>query len=186
MRKALPDQIREHVLSEINKDLHAPAGARSLSRSSPSISNCSGSAHSPVTCSTTSRRCAALRCSNRKYPLPCSKRELALRDRHAERGVRERRFDMRRHVVRPFDAVNDPRRVVRDDAAEEFLEIAQHVRIGVFLDHQRSRGVPAIERELPHGDAARFDECVRLAGELRKAPARSWRSSACAAAASWE
>ncbi len=75
--------------------------------------------------------------------LPGSQRQLALVNWDRKLRLRERRADMRRHVVGPFGGVPVEARVFRDQAGEEIGEIGHDVGVGVFLDHQRSRGVLA-------------------------------------------
>ena len=73
-------------------------------------------------------------------PLPGAQRQLALVQRNAQRGLRQRRADMRGHVVRPFGGVAEVRAAVRQ-LGEEILQILLHIGIGIFLDQQRGRGV---------------------------------------------
>jgi hypothetical protein len=75
--------------------------------------------------------------------LPGSQRQLAFVDWNRQLRLRERRADMRGHVIRTLRRVPVQARVFRDQAGEEIGQVGHHIGIGVFLNHQRSRGVLA-------------------------------------------
>jgi len=83
----------------------------------------------PITCSAISRRCGRRRCSTRKHALPDAEHERAADDRYREMRLRQRRANMRGHVVGAFGVVRIKRRVFRGDAPEEVFQIAQDGRI---------------------------------------------------------
>ena len=84
-------------------------------------------------------------------PLPGPQQKLAILHRYPDRGLGQRRLDMRRHVIRPFRRVPEPvhRRMIRirHQPRKELIEIPLHIRIGIFLDRQRAGRVPHIGRE---------------------------------------
>ena len=70
--------------------------------------------------------------------------------------LRQRGADMRGHVVGAFRIMR-VMRAFRRQSGKDGFEIAEHGRIGVFLDNERGRGVPAKSREqpLPHARVPR-------------------------------
>src|SRR4051794_32326039 len=48
---------------------------------------------------------------------------------------------MRRHIVRPLHRMAEPFGIFRDEPLEEFVEIENHVRVGVLLNRQGCRSV---------------------------------------------
>src|SRR5687768_13479332 len=72
-------------------------------------------------------------------PLPGSQQGRSAADRYSERGLRQRGLDVRRHVVWPLGGMHDPVHALRNELAEEGVEVGPHVRIGVLLDQQRTR-----------------------------------------------
>ena len=75
--------------------------------------------------------------------LPGSQRQLALVNRNRQLRLRESRPDMRRHIVRTLGRVPVQARIFRDQAGKEIGQVGHHVGIGVFLNHERRRGVLA-------------------------------------------
>jgi len=73
--------------------------------------------------------------------LPRSKRHAAVLDRNGELREGERGADVRRHVVRPLHGVPVEAIVLRNEPAEEDVQIVDDVRIGILLDGERGRGV---------------------------------------------
>ena len=61
--------------------------------------------------------------------------------------LRQRRADVRRHVVRTFGRVPVARVVFRRQALEEIRQIEHHVGIGILLNHQRRRSVLDEDRQ---------------------------------------
>lgn len=74
------------------------------------------------------------------YSLPCSQSETALLQRDSKLGLCQGGFDMRRHVIGSLGGMS-VRAVLRRDAVEKILQIMAHVRVGIFLDGERGRGV---------------------------------------------
>ncbi len=110
-----------------------------------------------MTCSATSRRCGVSPVLDEIDALPCSQNQRAGDDGNGELGLRQRRANMRRHVVRPF-RVMGVARSLRRDLREEGLEVLEHRRIGVFLDQQRRGGMAAEDRQQPLVEALGPDE----------------------------
>ena len=79
--------------------------------------------------------------------LPRAQRQASAAQWQAEVHGRERGADVRRHVVRALAGVDKQRIAVGHEALEEPFEIGAHVRIGVFLDEQRGRRVPQVQRD---------------------------------------
>jgi hypothetical protein len=67
--------------------------------------------------------------------LPGAKAESAGSNRDVQRHSVQHRFDMRRHIIRPFH-VMDPGRIFRCEPIERRDQIGLHVGIGVFLDRK--------------------------------------------------
>jgi len=78
----------------------------------------------------------------KENPLPGSERQCAADERNRELRLGERGADMRRHVVGAFRIMRVIR-LFRRKPREDGFEIAQHGRIGVFLNEQRGGGVSA-------------------------------------------
>ena len=77
----------------------------------------------------------------------------AVEDRDGEGHARQHGADMGRHVVRALGAV-DVAGVARRQPVEGGEEVGLHVGIGIFLDGQGGRGVPAEHGDEPGADAA--------------------------------
>jgi hypothetical protein len=73
-------------------------------------------------------------------PLPGAQRQPALVQRNADRGLGQRRTDMRRHVVGPLGGVAEARPAGRQPM-KEIAQVLLHIGIGIFLDQQRGRSV---------------------------------------------
>jgi hypothetical protein len=91
--------------------------------------------------------------------LPRAERHFAAGDGYVQGDAVDHRFDMRGHIVGSFGIMN-PAGVVGRNALERRDEVGLHLRIGVFLNDKRRRGVPQIKQ---HDAIARFD----LAQEAR-------------------
>src|SRR5271166_3870148 len=76
-------------------------------------------------------------------PLPRSERETAVDQRDRQVGRRQRRPDVRRHIIGAFIVMGVAMRVLRRDAFEKRLEIRADLRRGVLLDEKGGRRVPA-------------------------------------------
>ena len=75
--------------------------------------------------------------------LPGSQRQLAFVNRNRELRLSKRSTNVRRHIIRPLGRVPVQVRVFRHQAGEEISQVGNDIGIGVFLNHQRSRGVLA-------------------------------------------
>ena len=75
--------------------------------------------------------------------LPGAEHHPAAGDRDRQRCLGERALDVRRHVVGPLGAMNEQRIAIRHEPLEKGDEVALHIGIGVFLDQQRCRRMPA-------------------------------------------
>ena len=69
-------------------------------------------------------------------PLPGPQRELAPADGDGEVDGRQRGADVGGHVVVALDGVREEGIAVRHEARKKALQVAPHVRIGIFLDQQ--------------------------------------------------
>ena len=87
--------------------------------------------------------------------LPRSKRHAARNHGNRQRRMRQRRADMRCHVIRPFQRVAEMFALLGYEAFEEIGEIERNIRIRIFLDDERAGCVldensqDSIERRLP-------------------------------------
>jgi hypothetical protein len=79
--------------------------------------------------------------------LPRAQRETSGLQRNAEVHRRQRCADVRGHIVITFRSVNEKRVAITDEPREKTLEVAPHIRIGIFLDQQRSGRVPQMQRD---------------------------------------
>jgi len=74
-------------------------------------------------------------------PLPRAQREAAALKWNRELGLCQGSLDMCRHVVGSLGSM--PIRAVKGRySAEKILQVTTDIRIGIFLDGQRCRGVP--------------------------------------------
>jgi hypothetical protein len=80
-------------------------------------------------------------------PLPGSKHHAPRSNRDGQLRLRERGPYMRRHVVRPFCAVDIALAVFWSDCFEKVFEISLNIRIGVFLNEKRGRRMAAEYRQ---------------------------------------
>src|ERR1700677_842411 len=70
------------------------------------------------------------------------------------------------HVVRSFRVMNAKAAPLRHELFEESLEVRAHVRVGILLDEERSRGVAAEQREKPGRDRLRAHPFLDRPGDL--------------------
>src|SRR5436190_23582095 len=91
------------------------------------------------------RMCAVLPKIN---SLPGSECEFPICDWNRNVHCGERRADVRRHVVLSFRRMFENCVAVRHEARKEFLEVAAHFGIGIFLDDERSGSVLNVESDL--------------------------------------
>lgn len=73
--------------------------------------------------------------------LPRPEQRFAAGNRYGNRRRGEHRFDMRRHVIGPFDGV-PVRSVIRGQGLERMKQIVPNVGVGIFLNDERRRRVP--------------------------------------------
>ena len=86
---------------------------------------------------------------------------------------RQRRAHVRRHVVVAFRGVDEERVAVGHEPLEKRLQIAPHIRIGVFLDEQRSRSMPQMQCQQAVLELVFVHPFFDLAREfIKPAPAR--------------
>lgn len=102
--------------------------------------------------------------------LPGAERQTPVRHGYDFAGFRQCRSRMRRHVVRPLVVVL-PRARFRCKVAEPTFQIAQHGRIGVFLNHEAGRRVLNEDGAESGLDAARRDDLTQSFGNIDEAPA---------------
>jgi len=67
--------------------------------------------------------------------LPSPERQFAMVNGNRKLRGRERRTNVRRHVIRPFRGVAILPDILRNQARKEIVKVGDHVRIGVFLNH---------------------------------------------------
>jgi len=62
---------------------------------------------------------------------------------HRDRQIdgRQRGAHMRRHVIIAFGCVNEQFVAVRDESVEKSFEVAANIRVGIFLNDERGRGM---------------------------------------------
>ena len=83
---------------------------------------------------------------------------------------------MRGHIVVTLRHVDEQWIAVRHEPFEERLQIAAHVRVGVFLNQQRGRRVPQEQCQQAVLEFILFHPLLHFARELAKsAPARGDR-----------
>jgi len=95
--------------------------------------------------------------------LPLAQREPAGHDRNGKRHRRQRRLDVRRHVVRAFVVVRDPahRGIVGagHEPAEKLLQVTPYIRVCIFLHAQRTGSVLDEKSEQALVNSAAANEC---------------------------
>ena len=81
--------------------------------------------------------------------LPGAQIQSTSRNRDRQAAADEDRFDVRRHVVRPFIVVGIVGGVFRDKLIKVRFQVSAHFRLHIFVEGQRGRGV--LDKEV--GDA---------------------------------
>src|ERR1035437_8818142 len=81
--------------------------------------------------------------------LPRSEREPASVNRDGKIHRRQRGADVRGHVVVALSSVAEERIAVAHEPREKGVQIAAHIRVGIFLDQQRGGSVAQMQREQP-------------------------------------
>jgi hypothetical protein len=103
--------------------------------------------------------------------LPGAERRLAIDDRDGQLHLRQRRAQMRRHVIGPFVVVCIARGIFGRELLEKGLQIGPHLPGRVLLDQQRRRGVPAEYGEQPGSQRLTGHPTADLPGDLDQSPA---------------
>ena len=98
--------------------------------------------------------------------LPGSERGATLANGDGELSLGEGGSDVSRHVVGTFHGVSVEAVVFGDEAAEEGFEIADDVRVGVFLDEQRGGGVAEEDGEQAFLDVEAIDPGAGFSGDF--------------------
>jgi hypothetical protein len=80
-------------------------------------------------------------------PLPGSQREAAILKRNAEVHGRQRRADVRGHVVVTFRRVDENRVTIAHETGEKTFEIPPDIRIRILLDQQGRGGMSQMQRD---------------------------------------
>src|ERR1051326_2174969 len=80
-------------------------------------------------------------------PLPGPQRQPATHDGNGEINSGERAPHMGGHIVLALGGMDEKRVAVGHKAGKEFFQVAPNVRVGVFLNEQRSRSVADVERQ---------------------------------------
>jgi hypothetical protein len=79
--------------------------------------------------------------------LPGAKRQPALHDWDGEAGCGECGSDVCRHIVIALRGMDKQRVAILDEPVEKALQIPPDIRVCIFLNQQRGRGVTDLERE---------------------------------------
>src|SRR5260221_106642 len=103
--------------------------------------------------------------------LPGAEHQPAFLHRYAQIDGRERRANVRRHIVITFAGVLEQRVTIGRETREKPLQITPDFRIGIFLNQERSRGVLEMEGGQPGLETCLGSQRLHLVGELVKAPA---------------
>ena len=84
--------------------------------------------------------------------MPGAKVKLSMRDRYLNRGSRDDRANVGRHIVWPFQRMREQGITVWYPAREEPFQVTSHAGIGVLAKNQRCAGVVNENRtEAPFG-----------------------------------
>src|SRR5450631_1607661 len=86
------------------------------------------------------------------YALPGSQRQPPLDYWNAELNLRERRTNMRRHVIRPLLVMFIRGGILGSNAREIRLQIAAHGRCGIFLNEEGGGRMTTEYRQQPRHD----------------------------------
>ena len=73
--------------------------------------------------------------------LPGPQNQAPLIERNRKLGKSKSGADMRRHIIGAFHRVPVQAVVFRYQAVEEGVEVVNHVRVGIFLNSERCRGM---------------------------------------------
>ena len=105
-------------------------------------------------------------------PLPCPESQPPLDDGDRKRRRSQRRLDVRRHVVRPFERVGEVGIVLRHMTIQPLFQIAPRRGIGVFLNRQARRGVLDHDRAESFGASRSIDNFLHLSRDFMEALTR--------------
>ena len=103
--------------------------------------------------------------------LPGAEPQFPAADRNLQRHAIEHGFDMRRHIVRPFHFV-DITGLRRRQPIERSDQILAHIGVGIFLNHQRCRGVFEIEQQRAVARLDVFEKRSRITADFKETFAR--------------
>src|SRR4051812_35757649 len=81
------------------------------------------------------------------YPLPCPKNHPSLSHGNTQIDCGQSSPDVSRHVIIPFSIMNKKAVAIGDQPGKERFEVAANVRIGIFLNQERSGSVPKMKRQ---------------------------------------
>src|SRR5690242_8758126 len=101
-------------------------------------------------------------------PLPCAERQPAAVNRNGKIHRRQRRADVRRHVVLALGGVNKQRVTIRNQPREKGIQIAPHIRIGVFLDQKRGRSMAQMQRDQAVAELVGGNPPLNVPGKFRQ------------------
>jgi len=104
-------------------------------------------------------------------PLPRAQGRPPFDDRERERGRGQRRAYVGRHIVGPFRGMTKDGVAVRNEPAQEPLQIRLDLRVGVLLDQQRGGCVTHVQREQSFPDLTTADPRHDLVRDVVKTPA---------------
>lgn len=82
--------------------------------------------------------------------LPGSEPKPSLSYRQGERATDQDRFDVRGHVVRPFQGMLVVGSAFRNHLVEMAFQISANIRVGILIDRQGGRGM--LKKEMEHSD----------------------------------
>ncbi len=101
-----------------------------------------------------------------EYALPRTQAQLTPDDRQTQRSLGEQATHVGWHVVGPFGGMRVAWIAIRHQIGEKGFQIAQDVRVGVFTDQERGRGVLYKDLALAGMDAGLVNLVLDLAGDF--------------------
>ena len=107
-------------------------------------------------------------------PLPGAEREPPAAHGNAQVHRRQRRANVRGHVVIAFERMHKKRIAVGDKPFKKRLQIAPHVRVGVFLNQQRGRSMLQMNRQQAVLELVLIHPLFNFARELAKPTTAGW------------
>ncbi len=103
--------------------------------------------------------------------LPDTQSQAAIRYRQGHASTQQAGLDMRRHIIRPLHTMDIVSGPVRRQLPEMGFHVAPDIRVGIFVDTQRSRGV--LDEKVRQSDTefAQFGEMLQqFTGDQVKPP----------------